>query len=105
MREPGKRLAPAQSGQDQDSKKQRRMERDNFLDCLADAVAEKIGRLPTKKRLFGLDEAAEYYGLSQESMRELIVQGKIKPVRLTRKVQFDIDDLNRLVDETKTSTL
>ena len=40
-------------------------------------------------------------GLSVASVRRLIWDGKLRAVRLTRRVQVDVRDLDRLVDTAK----
>lgn len=81
------------------------MERTDGLGSLAewfaDLVAEKVGRLPRSKRLLSLEEAAEYYGMSEESIRELMAQQKVKPVGFLRKLQFDIVDLDGAIEAQK----
>lgn len=54
--------------------------------------------------MYSLDEAAEYLGLSADSLRELVQQQKLKSVRPTKRLQFDIDDLDAFIDGLKLST-
>jgi excisionase family DNA binding protein len=62
---------------------------------------------PKKKRLYTLKEAAEYFGRSEWSMRELIWAGEIPVVRQEggRKIFLDIEDLNNFIDRNKTTYL
>ncbi len=57
------------------------------------------------KRLLTLKEGAEYLGRSEWSMRELIWAGKIRIVRGEgeRKIYLDIEDLNNLINENKST--
>lgn len=53
------------------------------------------------KRLYSLDEAAEYLGRSTEAVREMQYTGKIPVVRMDRRVQFDVKDLDRIIEASK----
>jgi excisionase family DNA binding protein len=71
---------------------------DGFVEAIADAVADRLQHIQYRtKRLFSLEEAAEYLGLSEDAVRDLVNQGKLKPVRPTRKLQFDICDLDEFI--------
>jgi excisionase family DNA binding protein len=75
---------------------------DTFVEAIADAVAARLTTMQGRKqRLLDLDAAAEYLSLSDDAMRDLVAQGKIKPVRPTRKVQFDILDLDQFIDNSR----
>jgi hypothetical protein len=80
----------------------RRQMADTFLEMFADAVAERLLHMETtRQRLRSLEETAFYMGLSEDAVRDLWTQGKLKPVRPTRKVQFDIRDIDKLIDDLK----
>ncbi len=53
------------------------------------------------RRLLTLAEAAELLGLSVASIRRLVWAGKLPVVRLTRRIQIDTRDLERLIQHTK----
>jgi excisionase family DNA binding protein len=53
------------------------------------------------RRLITLAEAADLLGMSTVSVRRLIWAGKLPVVRLTRRIQIDARDLERLVDQSK----
>lgn len=53
------------------------------------------------RRLVSIQEAADFLGVSIASVRRLIWQGQLPVVRLTRRIQIDIHDLNRLIDQRK----
>lgn len=75
---------------------------DTFVEAIADAVAERLTKIQgRKKRLLDLEPAADYLSLSEDAMRDLMAQGKLKPVRPTRKVQFDVLDLDQFVEDLK----
>ena len=48
-----------------------------------------------------LPEAAAYLSLSPWSVRELTWKGTLPVVRLTRRLLFDLRDLDRLIDGAK----
>lgn len=77
---------------------------DFFVDAIADAVALRLGAMHARrKRIFDIEEASEYLSLSEDALRDLVSSGKLKPVRPTRKLQFDILDLDRFIDSLKAS--
>jgi excisionase family DNA binding protein len=53
------------------------------------------------RRLLFLKEAAAILGTSTATVRRLVSTGKLPVVRLTRRVQIDMRDLERLVDRSK----
>jgi len=53
------------------------------------------------RRLLSLPEAASYLGLSSWTVRELTWRGKLPVVRITRKLLFDLRDLDELIDREK----
>ena len=61
-------------------------------------------QLPGGRRLLTLGETAELLGLSVASIRRLVWAGKLPAVRLTRRIQIDTRDLERLVEQTKDRT-
>ena len=58
---------------------------------------------PPSRRLLTLAQAAAYLGLSPWTIRELVWKGRLPLVRLTRKLLFDLRDLDRLVEQAKDS--
>jgi excisionase family DNA binding protein len=58
-------------------------------------------RLPMKKRLYSIPEAAEYLGRSVWSVRELIWKGSLPSVREGRRVHLDIIDLDHWIVQNK----
>jgi excisionase family DNA binding protein len=53
------------------------------------------------RRLLNLAEAAELLGMSAASVRRLVWAGKLPVVRLTRRIQIDVRDLERLLEQAK----
>jgi excisionase family DNA binding protein len=53
---------------------------------------------PRERRLFSLDEAAQYLGLgSRWAVRRLVVKGALPVVKIARKWRLDVEDLNNLI--------
>jgi excisionase family DNA binding protein len=65
------------------------------IEILAQAVASKI-KLETSvsKRVFNLDEAAAYCGLTRDSFKKKVVRDQIQKVRLDKCWRFDKADLD-----------
>jgi len=55
-----------------------------------------VGRL-----LIGLEDAANLLGLSVASVRRLIWRAELPVVRITRRLQVDVRDLERLIEQAK----
>ncbi len=53
------------------------------------------------QRLLGLHEAAGYLGCCEKTVRDLILDGAIPEVKLTSRIQVDINDLDRLIESRK----
>jgi excisionase family DNA binding protein len=72
------------------------------IDVLAEAVASKIKiEGPAMKRVFDLDEAAAYCGLSRDSFKKKVVRDRLRKVRLDRNWRFDKSDLDHWIDAHK----
>ena len=75
---------------------------DLLLDALADAIADRLERrLGARCRLLSIEKAAEYLDRSESAVYNLVSDGKLEPVRIDRRVSFDIRDLDKLIDESK----
>jgi len=61
---------------------------------------QEISRV--NKRLYSVKEASEYLGRSVNGVRELVWSGKIRYVKIDRRVQIAIEDLNDLIEKSKT---
>lgn len=53
------------------------------------------------KRLYRIDEAAEYLGRSTWSVRRLIWAGELPAVRHGRRVHVDVQDMEVFIDRNK----
>lgn len=58
-------------------------------------------RTKPMKRLYRIDEAAEYLGRSSWSLRRLIWAGELPSVRHGRRVHVDIRDMDAFIDRNK----
>jgi excisionase family DNA binding protein len=74
---------------------------DFFVEAIAEAVASRLKGAHITRRLLSLEQAAEYLGLSEDAVRDLVGNGKLRPARPTRKLQFDVFDLDKLIEESK----
>jgi excisionase family DNA binding protein len=76
---------------------------ESFLSAIADAIAERLDRRQDRRRrLLTLDQAAEYLGTSEDTVERLVAEKKVNPVRVDRRLRFDVRDLDRLIEESKT---
>lgn len=75
---------------------------DVMIQAIAEAVVERLEKIYGLKRVLDSPVAAEYLSISEDALSDVVAQKKIVPVRLTRKVQYDILDLDRLIRESKT---
>jgi excisionase family DNA binding protein len=55
------------------------------------------------KRLYTIEEAAEYLGRSEWGIRRLIWAGKLPQVRCGKRVHLDIQDLDHFIESNKIS--
>ena len=56
---------------------------------------------PVAKRLYTVQEAAEYLGRSAWSVRELIWAGKLPSVKVGRRIHLDLYDLDAFIEQNK----
>lgn len=77
---------------------------DPLSKLVRDAVAQAIHDtgLPLRNRLMQIEAAAEYMGMSSDSLRDLAALGKIKNVKiLGRRLMFDVKDLDAAIEDSK----
>ena len=53
------------------------------------------------RRLISLAETAQALGMSLASVRRLVWQGQLRTVRITRRLQFDLRDIEALIERSK----
>ena len=82
---------------------------ESILDTIASAVAAKMRdgqpASTVKARLFDIDAAAAYLGRTPSAIRHLVNQGRLRRVGIDGRVQFDVKDLDRLIEESKDRAL
>ncbi len=54
-----------------------------------------------RPRLLSIGDAATYLGRSDGAVRELIFRGRLPAVKIDRRVQVDIRDLEMLIEKSK----
>ena len=72
---------------------------DSLLDRFADLLAAKLIVLQQRdrKRLYSINDAAQYLSLSNAQVYRLVTHGKIKSVREGRRWLIDRDELDRFI--------
>jgi excisionase family DNA binding protein len=55
------------------------------------------------KRLYSIEEAAQYLGRSEWGIRRLIWAGKLPQVKCGKRVHVDIQDMDRFIESNKIS--
>lgn len=75
---------------------------DTVDEAIARVVRQELARLNFRqKRILDMEEAAEYLGCSVGTIHNLVADGKLNPVRYDRRMRFDIEDLDRLIEKSK----
>jgi excisionase family DNA binding protein len=75
---------------------------DLFLDAIADAIADRLDhRQGARRRLLDVEQTAEYLGMSESAVYNLVSDHKLRPVRFDRRIRFDVRDLDGLIDQAK----
>ncbi len=72
---------------------------DALLDMLAAKIAEKTGA--PSRRLMGINDAAEYLGITPAALRQWVASKKIPVVRVDRHMRFDVRDLDARIEAAK----
>ena len=70
-------------------------------DRIVERVAEALSKRPLPKRLLSVREAADYLGCDDCTVRNLHAAGDLPAVRNTSRVQFDLRDLDELIERNK----
>jgi excisionase family DNA binding protein len=71
-------------------------------EAIARVVRMELQRLNLRqRRVLEIEEAAEYLGCSIGTIHNLVADGKLNPVRYDRRMRFDIEDLDRLIERSK----
>lgn len=72
-----------------------------FAEELARQIAEHLAGSRVQKRVYSLPDAAEYLGVSDETLRRMAINGKIPSVRIDSHHRFDVRDLDLFIDTHK----
>ena len=73
-------------------------------DTIADAVADRLrDTVIVAPRLFTLEQAAIYLGLTKDALKAKVHLGMIPTVDLDKKLRFDRQDLDRIIEQNKRS--
>ena len=72
-----------------------------FANALAEQLKDSVGNGAAAKRVFNLDEAAEYCGLTRDSFKKKVVRDQLRKVRLDKCWRFDKADLDAWIDSHK----
>ncbi len=68
----------------------------------AQRIHNPVGDRP-KKRLYSVEDAAEYLGRSVWGVREMLYAGKIPFIKDGRRVLLDIRDMDEWIEKNKTT--
>lgn len=73
-------------------------------DTIAEAVVNRLrNAVILTPRLLTLSQAATYLGLTTDALKAKVHMGRIPTVELDKKLRFDRLDLDRIIDQSKTS--
>jgi hypothetical protein len=75
---------------------------DQFVQAIATEVLSRIEeRLSRNKRIYTLQEAALYLGLTPKALRQKVAKDEVKPCCFDRLLRFDIRDLDDYIEANK----
>jgi hypothetical protein len=75
---------------------------DLFFEALAEKVAQRLQYITgVRQRLFDLDRAAEYLGLSPEALRQKTHAGEVPQVGIDSRLRYDVHDLDKYIESHK----
>lgn len=63
----------------------------------------KAGPAGVQKRLYTVNEASEYLGMTEEAIRAKVLANQIPRVSIDRKLRFDKLDLDRWIEQHRTA--
>jgi excisionase family DNA binding protein len=72
-----------------------------FAKAVADHLKESLSGIATAKRVFNLDEAAKYCGLTRDSFKKKVLRYRLRKVRVDKCWRFDKADLDEWIDTHK----
>jgi excisionase family DNA binding protein len=68
---------------------------------VAQELTKSLSQTLPSRRVFNLDEAAEYCGLTRDSFKKKVVRDRLRKVRLDKCWRFDKADLDTWIDSHK----
>jgi len=68
---------------------------------MAKLIAAELAEVRPQRRVLGIQHAAEYLGISDESLRKLAINGKVPSVKIDKHHRFDIRDLDLFIETHK----
>jgi excisionase family DNA binding protein len=77
---------------------------DALIEALADEVVRRMANIQTqRRRLLNAEDAAEYLGISEDGLRNIVEDGRLPEVKIDRRKRFDRQDLDKLIETAKHS--
>jgi excisionase family DNA binding protein len=74
----------------------------NFFEAMADAIVQQLEHVHgRKKRVYNIEQAAEYLGISTNGVYDLLNTRRLPTVSIDSRNRFDVRDLDKFVDENK----
>jgi excisionase family DNA binding protein len=67
---------------------------DVFVEVIAERVDYMQGR---RQRVFDMEKTAEYLGVTENAVYQMVKEGKLKPVRWDARNRFDVYDLDQFI--------
>lgn len=74
-----------------------------LVDAIADAVVSRLESQGPQitPRMYSVKQAAIYLGRSEAAIRLLAQHGKLPTVPMDSRLMFDVQDLDRMIEEVK----
>jgi excisionase family DNA binding protein len=76
-----------------------------FARAITRHLKELLQSPTTTKRVFSLDEAAGYCGLSRDSFKKKVIRDRLRKIRIDKCWRFDKADLDAWIDSHKEQTV
>jgi len=74
---------------------------DRIVQKVAERLAHDATGATIRKRLYTVEEAAEYLARTKDAVEHMLASGKLRAVRSDRRVLIDKQDMDRLIEENK----
>jgi excisionase family DNA binding protein len=74
-----------------------------FLTAMAEAIVDRLEhRQEVRRRLLDMEQTCEHLSCSEDTVYRLVQEKRLTPVRIDRRMRFDIRELDKLIEEAKT---